>query len=739
MAYNDVKSLAIALGGSGRPHSKNGDCMARCPCHNDSTESLSINWSAQSSQFVYRCFAGCTGASITAHLVDNGFIETSKAGGDYKARVWREFYDAKYGKFGGYFDSFMYVLKTITPYHDEDGRCLGYEVRFDPKTFRQYTIQPDGSNKAKCEFTGIPYRFPEIIAAAKRGDTIHAFEGAKDANNALEFELEATSFASATKPIDLGALAKIPATNWVVWGDNDGPGRPRASEIAKHLHARGNRVKVVFTPIGKDFSDWKQAGATIEQIQALVEKEPIWQPAQEMVATLQDNTKLPVTNYTIGSEAFAGEYVSRCFREELRYVPEVGYWFNYNGKIWEQDIAGEHHEKVKSLSAQIKLDMQRVPSDQRAPLDKLADKVETDSGRRAVINCAKTVRSLRMLKDAFDDETTKHLLPCQNGVLNLREGRLEPFRADLYMTKISPISVDMDNEPDWFKSFVGSMFSDTDTADWLYQFLGYCLTGETSWQRFVLAQGEANTGKTQLTKIMKLIMGDFYGDIDASSLISTRQRSAGTDSDVASISGTRLVVASELSQTHKLDEQLIKRLCGEDEVRAKLMRENKTSITARAKMFFTANEMPPLSDDKGIARRLVLLPFNIKPAKIIPSIGEKIFAEEGPQILGFLAKKARRYYDNPSVLDLPDAIQEATDEMVEEIDPIGLWHQARCAPCAGIPTPVKYLYSDFETWCKDNRYDPMTVNSFTRRLTKFGYGRHRDDTTRYIKGVMLRG
>lgn len=68
----------------------------------------------------------------------------------------------------------------------------------------------------------------------------------------------------------------------VILPDNDEVGRKHAQQVARQLHGLASSVKVLELPglpEKGDVSDWLEAGGTAEELLALVEKVPAWQPS----------------------------------------------------------------------------------------------------------------------------------------------------------------------------------------------------------------------------------------------------------------------------------------------------------------------------------------------------------------------------------------------------------------------------------------------------------------------------
>jgi putative DNA primase/helicase len=172
------------------------------------------------------------------------------------------------------------------------------------------------------------------------------------------------------------------------------------------------------------------------------------------------------------------------------------------------------------------------------------------------------------------------------------------------------------------------------------------LTGDTSVQKYWYWSGKSGAGKSQIQTIMRGIMGPLAGDLDASSLVSSAQRSAGVDSDLADCRDTRLIFCSEISAEYLIDDRIVKAITGGDPLKVKKMNHDKFPLKADAKLIMTSNSGEVrFKSPIGMPRRVVMIKFEKsfhESTERVEDIGEKLLEAEGPQILGYLAKRASK-------------------------------------------------------------------------------------------------
>ena len=236
------------------PPKKSGDnYICRCPAHDDNSPSLSIS-EGTNGRILLKCHAGCEIEAITAAL-------------DIKpADLFPKDQQPK-----------PKIVATY-PYHDPEGQ-LRFEVcRYEPKDFRQRRPDPDKPGQWLWSLKGIdpvPYRLPELIAAAKAGETIFVPEGEKDVAALVKNGFVATCNAGGAGKWREGFAEYFDGAKAVcIIADKDGPGRKHATQIAASLKDKVPSVKVFELPDAtgktvKDAHDFFAAGGNADKLREI--------------------------------------------------------------------------------------------------------------------------------------------------------------------------------------------------------------------------------------------------------------------------------------------------------------------------------------------------------------------------------------------------------------------------------------------------------------------------------------
>jgi putative DNA primase/helicase len=262
--------------------------------------------------------------------------------------------------------------------------------------------------------------------------------------------------------------------------------------------------------------------------------------------------------------------------------------------------------------------------------------------------------------------------------------------------------------------------SDPTLKRFLQQWMGYCLTGDTSEQKLVFIHGPGGTGKSTFATTVQRIMADYAAAAPMETF--TDSLFDRHPEELARLDGMRLVVANETEAGHQWRENRIKNLTGGDPITARYMRQNSFTFTPRFKLTFLGNHAPAIANlDTAIRRRFVVVPFVHKPEEIDPRLDE-VLAQEYPGILRWMIEGAVDWHNHRLIL--PNAVTEATTRYFDEQDIFGHWLEE----CCQVNLQNEYLmektvdllasWSDF---AKRHGEEPGKQRDFNQKLRNQGF------------------
>ena len=183
-------------------------------------------------------------------------------------------------------------IVAIYSYQGAAGNLLFQVVRLDPKDFRQR--RPGGPDGWTWDLAGVqlvPYRLPELLAA-NTGEPVIVVEGEQDADQLINLGFVATTNAMGAGKWRQEYSLALRDRHVAIIGDNDEPGHRHARKVAESLSGVSADVKVIDLPglpDRGDVSDWLAAGHDAEELRALIEGTPFWEPPASESKKTADN------------------------------------------------------------------------------------------------------------------------------------------------------------------------------------------------------------------------------------------------------------------------------------------------------------------------------------------------------------------------------------------------------------------------------------------------------------------
>jgi hypothetical protein len=240
---------------------------AHCPAHDDRSPSLSVGIGNDGKAVIF-CHAGCS----TTAIVEALGLTLAALFPDDRPKQARSQFRSRGREVAAY------------DYRDEAGDLLYQNVRYEPKHFA--CRRPDGRGgwvykKALDGIQRVPFHYPELLAAPP-DSLIVMTEGEKDA-----LALAALGFTvTCHKSVGSGGWPSewapaIERKHIVICADDDPAGRKYAEQAVREMHGVAASVRVLNLPglpEGGDASAWLDAGGTAEELRALIDATPVWEP-----------------------------------------------------------------------------------------------------------------------------------------------------------------------------------------------------------------------------------------------------------------------------------------------------------------------------------------------------------------------------------------------------------------------------------------------------------------------------
>ena len=424
------------------------------------------------------------------------------------------------------------------------------------------------------------------------------------------------------------------------------------------------------------------------------------------------------------------ERIAYEYGHTIKYVGDMG-WVIWDGKRWKVDT---------------KKEIERITNKVLRGMYKSDDEMETKWARM----CERRNIRMNSIKDlmplvpgARDDfDNHKYLLNIENGIINLKTGKLQPHDRDLNLTKMANVMFDEKAEcPTWL-TFLDQIFKgDKELIEYMQRLTGYALTADISEQSMYFLVGGGSNGKSTFVNIIKKILGDYGLQTNSDTFI--KKKSDGANNDIARLASSRFVSAVESEEGEKLQESLVKTITGGEQLLARFLRQEFFEFLPEFKVFFTTNHKPIIGGvDDGIWRRVKIIPFtlNLKPHERDTKLDTKLTLEI-PGILNWMLEGCLKW--QKSGLKEPRVVVDATGNYKEDMDILGPFLSEICytdePTNAAITIEAKELYNTYDKWCFGSGERSLGNRSFYRMLETKGFGKTKGTGNKtFLTGITLK-
>ena len=310
------------------------------------------------------------------------------------------------------------------------------------------------------------------------------------------------------------------------------------------------------------------------------------------------------------TETGNAEALVRKFGKGIRYCPLMRSWYVWSGRRWHEDTDGELYRMAKEIAGSYFKTADELENGDlnRNRLLKHANLSESLRGLRNMIEIAQSIDGICIDPEEFDRDSMK--LNTVNGTIDLKTLKLGKFDQDDYITKMAPVQYIRGAVSKVWDNFLSDIIPDPATRLFLQTAVGYSLTSDMSADKMFLLHGSGRNGKTTFVSTILNMLGD-YGAQAASNML-MHKKNSGPSNDMFVLIGKRFVAATETSESHKLDENLIKQMTGMDRVSVNPKYKSQMEFTPTWKVWLSTNHEPIISGtDTAIWRRLIKVPFSV--------------------------------------------------------------------------------------------------------------------------------
>lgn len=448
------------------------------------------------------------------------------------------------------------------------------------------------------------------------------------------------------------------------------------------------------------------------------------------------------------TDAGNAERIAKMVGQDWRYCWQLKCWLHWNGQKWEKVSELALIKPIVTCFRKLAaLEFSNIEKKQNPAIDATKKFLLSSENSNRVNGCIKHLQS-ELVADIETFDTTENLLNLQDCTLDLESGTARSHRREDYLTQITPTKYCKGyNNGLWVKT-IAEILPDAGTRRYFQKFMGYCLSGSTEAEKFIVLYGSGGGGKGTVMETIAAALGkDYTVTLSVNALLAGQRTADGSahNSEIAKLKGKRLVLSSETSKGCKFDDARIKLLTGSDTVTARMPHGLPFDFKPQFKLTIQTNYLPAIEDifDNGMKRRLVIIPFDSK----IPIRNEHLKKELSQQAEldacfqwlweGYKAYKEEGLpdYDSPG---FPAEMKKVMTDFYQQQDTLSDFI-AECfyTEKGAVPIKASVVFGIYQDWAKGDRA-LLGRNSFYREMSKRGYPKQHTENGDYIGGLLSR-
>ena len=383
---------------------------------------------------------------------------------------------------------------------------------------------------------------------------------------------------------------------------------------------------------------------------------------------------------------------SLCRKNDRIYLFNSEYWENINEEIF-KDFLG---------NISLKMGVDKFDAKHHLFKDEVYKQFLSDGG-------VKEIKSSNV--------TT--LINFNNGTFEISPKKqfLREFRKSDFLTYQLPFSYNEDATALKFQKFLDEVLPEYELQEILAEYLGYIFIKNSvlKLEKVLLLHGTGANGKSVLFEIIMALLG-------SENVANYSLQSLTAENSRAMLVNKLLNYASEING--KLESNIFKLLISGEPVEARLLYKNTQIISDYARFMFNCNELPrEVENTNAFFRRFIILPFRytIPSSKQDSELSKKIINSELSGVFNWVLVGMIRLLKNRK-FTVSEIVKKEILQYQKESDSVLIFLEDENYQKSSIShSPLKELYSDYNSYCKLSGYRHCSIRTFSKRLKKNGF------------------
>ena len=273
------------------------------------------------------------------------------------------------------------------------------------------------------------------------------------------------------------------------------------------------------------------------------------------------------------------------------------------------------------------------------------------------------------------------------------------------------------SEEDEIGQYFKELFLDDATIQVVLNIIKSAMTGRTLRYIFLM-NGCGRNGKSLFLSILNGIFKKGMDIINKGVIIETKDSGSSVNESVAKLDRVRIGYVTELKDTDKLNQTVIKQITGGDPINYRGLYKGDITLIPTANLFVSTNELPEFKIEQATLDRIVIIPF-LARFEVDQTVETRMKAKI-EQIFCYIMKKGIIQ----DKFELTEQMLLAKNDYIDDNtrDPLADFVMCECDKSEGARIKREEFKCRYNEYCSKQgiRSPPITNTKFTRLLSKIG-------------------